>query len=111
MPQAFQRIVVQILMRQNHFTRLQRIRVHREAVILRGDFHLPGFQIQDGMIAAVVAELEFVRLPAQGQADDLVAEANAEDGHAAHHVAHGLRGVLNRFRVARAVGKKHPIRV
>ena len=41
------------------------------------------------MVAAVVAELELVGLAAESQAAELVAEADAEDRHAAHHFANG----------------------
>ena len=38
--------------------------------------------VEDGVIDAAVAEFEFVGLAAEGEAEQLVAEADAEDGFA-----------------------------
>jgi hypothetical protein len=57
----------------------QRFRVHREAVILRGDFHLAGFQIFHRLVAATMAELELERFSAECLTKDLVAEADAKN--------------------------------
>jgi hypothetical protein len=38
------------------------------------------------MIAAVMAELQLVGLAAERQADQLMAEADAEDRYSAHHL-------------------------
>src|SRR6185295_7552863 len=59
---------------------LQRIDVHGEAVVLGRDLDLAGGEILDGLVSAVMAELELVGLPAEGQAEDLMAQADAEDG-------------------------------
>ncbi len=61
------------------------------------------------MIAAVVAELELVGASAEGQAAELVAEADAEDRHAAHHVANGADGVVDRLGVAGAVREEDAV--
>ena len=60
----------------------QRRLVHGETVILAADHHPPGGEILDGMIRAVVPELHLHRRGAGGQAEDLVAEADSEHGHA-----------------------------
>ncbi len=57
--------------------------IHGETVVLRGDGDLAGGEVLDGLIAAVMAEFEFEGLPAKGVAEDLVAEADAEDRRAA----------------------------
>ena len=56
---------------------------HGEAVVLGGDLDLAGAQVLDRVVGAAVAELELERAPAQGQGEQLVAEADAEDGHLA----------------------------
>src|SRR6185295_9166302 len=54
-----------------------------EAVVLRGDLYLAGGEVLHWLIAAVMAELELVGAAAEGEAQDLVAEADAEDRHVA----------------------------
>ena len=58
---------------------LEQLRVDREAVVLRGDLDLAGLEVHDRMVRAAVAELELEGLAAAGEAEDLVAEADAED--------------------------------
>jgi hypothetical protein len=54
--------------------------VHRESVILGGDLDAPGGEILHGVIGPMVAELELVGAAAGGESQDLVAEADPEDG-------------------------------
>src|ERR1035437_9238050 len=61
------------------------------------------------MIAAVVAEAQFVSLSTQRDADQLMSEADAEDGHASHHLANALLCVGHRLRIARPVRQKDAI--
>src|SRR3546814_17385981 len=56
----------------------QRGGVNRKAVILAGDEYAPRCQIMDGVIGPVVARLHFDGGPAQSQAHDLLAKADAE---------------------------------
>src|SRR5213595_2082193 len=107
--QAFERLVVQVHVGERDFARLERIRIDSETVVLRRDFHLLRFQIQHRMVPAVVAELQLVGAAAEREADDLVAEADAEDGDAAHEIAHGLGCVLDWLGIARAVREKHTV--
>ena len=67
MAQAFIGVIVQIQVRDFDVARGQRIRIHAESVILRGDFHLPGQQILHRMIRAVMAELQLEGFSAQSQ--------------------------------------------
>ena len=39
MPKSFQRLIIQIHVRQFDLTRIQGIRIHRKAMILSRDFH------------------------------------------------------------------------
>ena len=78
MRQAFDRVVVQIQMRD--FGRaFERIRVDREAVVLRGDLDLACGEIHHRLVAAMVAELELVSFAAEREAHDLMAETDAEN--------------------------------
>ena len=83
----------------------------REAVILRGDFDLVGFQIQDGLVGAAVTELELERLRSAGETKQLMPEANPKNGEFTQQLADGRDGVRKRFRVARSIGQKDPVRI
>ena len=57
--QPFDGLVIQIEMR--YFCRpFQRVGIHGEAMVLRGNLHFAGSPIDHGLVAAVMAELEFV---------------------------------------------------
>src|SRR6476661_7800845 len=51
--------------------------VDREAVVLAGDQHAAAVDVDDRMVRAVVAELHLDRARAGGEAEDLVAQADA----------------------------------
>ena len=61
----------------------QRVHVDGEAVVLRGDLDAARLQVLDRVVHAVVAELELVGAAPERQAEDLVAEADAEERLAA----------------------------
>ena len=111
MAQAFQRVVVQVDVRQFDFALLQRIGIDGEVVVVRGDLDLAGRECLHRMVAAVVSELELVGLAAEGEADELMAEADAEDGDFAHHAANVVLRVGHRLGIAGAVGEKHAVRL
>ena len=111
MPEAFQRLIVQIDVREIHFVQVQRIRIHREAVIVRRDLHLLGHVVQHRMIRAAVPELELVGLAAERQAENLMAQADAEDRFLADQFADLLRLELERLGIARPVREKHAVRL
>ena len=71
--------VVEVHVRQVDGGVVHRLRVERESVILRCDLDLVGPQVQYRVIAAVMPELEFVGLASQSLAQDLQAQADAED--------------------------------
>ncbi|CNK71894.1 Uncharacterised protein [Mycobacterium tuberculosis] len=54
-------------------------RVHSEAVVLRGDFNLAGGLVHDRLVDAAVTEGQLVGAEAQGAAEQLVTEADAEE--------------------------------
>ena len=58
--------------------RAQRLGLDRVAMVLGADRDLAGREVLAGLIAAVVAELELLRRAAEREAEDLVAEADAE---------------------------------
>ncbi len=83
---------------------------HRVVVVLAGDLDRPVGQALDRVVAAVVAEGELVGGAAQGRRQQLVAEADPEDGNVPDQVADGVDGVGDGGGVARAVGQEDPVR-
>ncbi len=79
--EAFERLVVQIHVRDFELVEVERVGIDGEAVIVRRDFDFAGDLIQHRMIRAAVAELELVGLAAEREPEELVAEADAEDRH------------------------------
>ena len=110
MRQAFDRVVVQIQMRD--FGRaFERIGVDCEAVVLRRDFHLARGEIHHRLIAAVVAELELVSFAAEREAHDLMAETDAEDRFFADQFLYIFFGVGHGVGIAGPVGEKNSVRI
>jgi len=52
MTEAFESIVVQIGVCDFDFVKIQRVRIDREAVVMRSDFHFACNAVQDRMVAA-----------------------------------------------------------
>ena len=77
-----------------------------EAVVLGGDLDLAGREVLDGMVGTAVAERELEGLEPDRPAQQLVAEADAEHRHLADQLAHVADDVVERGRVARAVGEE-----
>ncbi len=68
MAESFQRVVVEIDVRGLDLFGIQAVDVHGKSVILGGDFHLPGSQILDRLVAAAVAEFELEGFPPRASA-------------------------------------------
>src|SRR2546425_669499 len=83
--------------------------VDGEAVILRRDLDPAGREVLHRMVRAVVTERQLVGPAAGGEAQDLVAEANAEDRQAAQQRADRVDEVGDRFGVPGTVGQKYPV--
>src|SRR5216117_3075532 len=72
----FHRAVVQVHVGYLELRLRQGVRVDREAVILRGDVDPPSAQILHRLISPAVPELQLERLPAEGEGQELMPEAN-----------------------------------
>src|SRR5947209_7696852 len=88
---------------------LQRCAVYGEAVVLAGDFHAAGVEVFDGLIAAAMAEFKFVGCGANRAAEELVAEANAENGDLAERTLDGGDGVVEDGGVAGAIADEEAV--
>src|SRR5579862_2624180 len=79
-------------------------------MILAADEYLAGLEVLHRMIRAVVAEFHLHRAPAGGEAEDLVAEADAEQRQVAlQELLRRLDGVIARFGIARSVGEEDAV--
>ena len=80
-----------------------------EAVVLRRDLDDAGTQVLDRVVGAPVTELELEGLEAERLRQELVPQADAEDGHLAEQALDGLDGVRDGRRVAGAVAQEHAV--
>src|SRR5690242_20179127 len=77
--EAFYRVVVQVDVRDVHVVQVETLRVDGETVVLCCDLNLLALEVQNRMIAAMMAELQLVGLPAQSQSHNLVTETDSKD--------------------------------
>lgn len=80
-----------------------------KAMVLRGNFHAAADQVHNRLVTATVTEFEFFHLGAACQADHLMTQANAKDGHLADRLLHLLVGLYHGIGVAGTVGQKDAI--
>ena len=85
--------------------------VDGEAVVVAGDPHRAADPVQHRLVEPAVAEAQLVGAQAQRAAEDLVAEADAEQRPAGvEHALHRADRVVGGGRVARAVGEEDAVR-
>ncbi|MCY1508168.1 hypothetical protein D9M68_424690 [compost metagenome] len=86
--------------------------VDGEAVVLAGDHHHAAVEVLHRVVGAMVAMAHLHGLGAGGQAEQLVAEADAEDRDlGVEELADRLDGVVARLGVAGAVGEEDAVRI
>src|SRR5687768_16444556 len=107
-PHAFERVVVEVDVRCLDVGR-QRLRADREAMVLRRDLDPARSLVDDRLIRAAMAKLELERLSAICQAQQLMAQADAEDGLLAEELANVVDGVRQWLRIAGAVGDEDAV--
>ena len=78
--------------------------VHAKTVVLRGNFDASGLQILDRVVQPMVAELELEGPTAQGQPQELMAEADAGQGIVVDQKRGGVDQIGQGRRIARAGG-------
>src|SRR5260370_33447560 len=107
-PHAFHGLVVQVDPIHNHVSG-QGSRVHRETMVLRGDFHPAGRQILHRLVCAAVAKFQFEGPSAKGLPQNLVPQTDAKNRNARlNKVPHGPDRVAEGGGTARAVEKENP---
>src|SRR6476659_1740975 len=91
------RLIVQVYVGQFDFGLRQRVGIDREVVIVRRDLDLAGIELFHRMIAAVMSELQLESFAAERKAGELMSEADAEDGLAAHEASDVIDGISTRL--------------
>src|SRR5256714_13955087 len=99
MGHPFHRAVVQVHVSDLEFRLRQGRRIDGKAVILRGDVDPPGAEVLHGLIPAAVSELQLERLPAEGEGQKLVPEADAQERDASRELPGRLDGGRDDIRV------------
>lgn len=108
--ESFECLIVEADMSGDATGSLQRLRIHRETVILRRDLHPSREQIAHRVIRSAVAELEFERLGSQRKRQQLVPQANAKDWHSTAKPLEQIDRIVNRGRIARTIRDENAIR-
>ena len=86
--------------------------IDRETVVVRGDLDMPGGAVENGLVDAAVAVAELVRAVAQRPAEDLVAQADSEEGDAGiQDAAQQLDLAARGTGIPRSVGEEHAVRM
>ena len=75
---TLQSAVVQVYVRDDHIGNV--VDIHTETVVLGRDFHMPGREVFNRVVTAVVAEFQLAGRAAQSVAEKLMAEADARHG-------------------------------
>ena len=104
MPHSFYGLIVEVDVGQFQVRVLNGVHVHAKPVVLRGYFNLTGEQIFDWVIRPVVPEFELEGFSTERQAQQLMAEANAERGVVTHEASDRIHRIHDRFRIPRAIG-------
>ena len=100
MLKAFDRVVIQIHVGDVDLIEIQTFGIHSEPVVLSRDLNLIARHVQNGMIAAVVSEFQFVGPATQSDSENLVAQANSEYRLLPKQMPNILDGVFHGLRIA-----------
>ncbi len=110
MPEAFERVIVQVHMRDLNLIQIERVGVHRESMVVGGDLHLARDFIDDRMIRTSMSELELVGFRVQRQTQHLVTKTDSENRCLPDQLS-DLRCLMReRLRIARTIREKNTIR-
>src|SRR5579863_5130129 len=87
------------------------MRVDSEVMVVGRDLDLAGLQLLHRMISAVMTEFQLKSLSAQGNACELMPQADSENRLPSHEPADGIYCVCAWLRVARAVREEDAVRL
>ena len=102
--QPFDGLIVEINVRHLHPGPVNRIGIDSKIVILRRDFNFVRAQVNDWMVAPVMAELQPKSLGPCSESKYLVTKADSHYGNPANERFCSVDSVLHRARIRRSVG-------
>ena len=106
-PEALDDAVVEVHVR--HLGAVEPVDLDRVVVVLARDLHAAGRLVPDRMVRTVVPEQELPLLRAERQAQDLVAEADAEHRDLAAQLRDGVDRAVDRLGIAGTVRQEHAV--
>src|SRR5207245_2032589 len=83
----------------------------REVVVVRGNLDFAGAEMLHRMISAMVSELQLESFSSQRQADELMPQAYAENGHLSHQLTNALLRIAAGLGIARSVRQENSVRL
>src|SRR5438067_7723595 len=107
--EAFERVVIQINVRQLNFTLSDRIGIDGEVMVVRRDLDFAAVETLYRMVAAVMPKLQLVSPAAECEPDELMSKADAEDWRLAHQPANVVPRIIHWLGIAGAVREEDTI--
>lgn len=105
MPHTLKGLVVEVDMGYLNLRIFDGIYIYTEAVVLGGNLHLACQKILYRVVCTTVTEFQLIGLAAKGKPQELVAQANPEDGIVWNQAFDGVNGIGDRLGVPGAIGK------
>jgi len=101
--------IVEVDVRHHAAVGFEAFLIDGKAVVLAGDFHAVRVEILHRLIRAAMAEFQFVRRRADGPAEKLMAEADAEDRDLAQNTDDRFDRIIEHGRIARTVADEQAV--
>ena len=98
--QPFQRLVIQIDVRDLDLSFRKRVDIHHKVMVLGGDLNLPGLKVHDRLVIAMMPELEFRGFPSERLPDHLMPEADPEHRNLPDQFTDRFHKIFHRSRIA-----------
>ena len=108
-PESFNGVVVDFLVRNDQFVRVNRIRINRIPVVLRGKHDPARCDFPDRVVKAPVTELHLEGLRPISQRKDLVSHTNSHQRNMLFYFTHHFSCLYHFFWITRAVTQKNTI--
>ena len=103
MPHSFDRSVIEVHLCDFDLIGIERVGIDRESMVLGRDHYPTGLEVFDRLIGSPMAKFQFECPSAKGQAQKLVAQADAKDRFLTHQLTDRLNRIRNALWIARAI--------
>ncbi len=109
MSKALQCLIIQIDVSDFDFGFGKRIDIDRKSMVLSGNFDLTRGNPKHWVVTTAMPEFQLIGASTQGQAQNLVTKADAEDRFLAEQLPHRVDCVGHGLRISRTVGEKNSV--